>query len=256
LTSVAAGLGILECFDGGRHTLDLAQLTAMLDLDDPLKARRYTSVLLTRGYLEQTAAQDYRVGARAGDVALAALDALGLRGRAETALKRLRARVGYTVSLVALDGVEVVYLSRLEGRRRGQHQIDDGIAVGARLPAHGTASGKVLMAHLRSSARKDLIAGLAQRHAGSENAVNMRALHRELMNVRRSGFAVSAQEEVQQSIATPVKDEDDRVVAAIEVAVPGDRVPCEALIDSIGPLLVSETQTVVAAAGEFIERAE
>ena len=254
--SVATGLGILKCFDSEQQSLSLAQLTDMLDVDSPSKVRPYTSMLLARKYLEQTAAQDYRLGARAGDVALAMLDALPVRWGARKTLLRLRERTGYTASLVALDGPEAVYLSRMTGSRRGQHMIDDRIGVGARLPAHQTAAGKAILAHLRPLQRKRLITELMLTYRGSDKTLTGRALHRECTSIVRTGLAVSSRAEPpQHSIATPLTDRSSVVVAAIEINMPDEEGRREALVETLGPELLSEAKTILIAADDFLERA-
>lgn len=248
LKSVATGLQIFECFGSDQHVLNLDQLAAMLGAGDASKVRPYTSVLLAGEYLEQTAAQDYRLGARAGDVALAMLDTLPVRWHARKALQRLRERTGYTASLVALDGPEAVYISRMTGSRRGQHSIDDGIGVGARLPAHRTAAGKALIAHLRPQQRKSLITELVLKYRGPDDAPAMSAMHRECMSIIRTGLAVSSRAEPpQRSIATPVADERNAVVAAIEVSMPDEEARREALIETLGPQMLKEAKTILLA---------
>ncbi len=254
--SLAAGMEVLECFQSEPRRLSLAQLTDMLsNVKDTSKIRRYTSTLLAGRYLEQTAAQDYRLGARAGDVALAMLDALPVRWQAREALRRLRERTGYTASLVALDGLEAVYVSRLAGCRRGQHAIDDGIGVGARLPAHRTAAGKALIAHLPPQQRKRAITELVLKYRGSDDTPTKRAMHRECMSIVRTGLAVSSRaERPQRSIATPVTDERDAVVAAIEVNMPDEEGRREALIETLGPRLLDEAKTILLADDDFLDQ--
>ncbi len=247
---------VLECFQGEQQSLSLAQLADMLrHVEGPSKVRLYTSVLLAGEYLEQTAAQDYRLGARAGDVALAMLDALPVRWGARKALLRLRERTGYTVSLVVLDGPEAVYLSRMTGSRRGQYAIDERIGVGARLPAHQTAAGKAILAHLRPPQRKRLITELILKYRGSDKTLTKRSLHRECMSIVRTGFAVSSRaESPQYSIATPLTDRRSAVVAAIEISMPDEEGRREALVETLGPELLSEAKTILLAADDFLER--
>ncbi len=182
------------------------------------------------------------------------LDGLPVRWGARKALLRLRERTGYTASLVALDGPEAVYLSRMTGSRRGQHAIDDGIGVGARLAAHRTAAGKALLAHLRPPQRKALITELVLKYRGSEETLTKRALHRECVSIVRTGLAVrGGAEPPQRSIATPLTDRRGAVVAAIEVSMP-DEEGREALAETLGPELLSEAKTILLTADDFLER--
>lgn len=250
LRSLATGLRVLECFNATQQILDLAQLTDMLSIQNPSKLRRHTSVLLTGRYLEQTAAQDYRLSSHAGDIALSMLDTLALCRHTRDALRQLRGRTGYTSSLVALDDLDVVYLARLTGSRQGQHTVDDGIGIGARLPAHRTAAGKILMAHLPPSKRKERLAEITLAHRNSDNPIRKHSLHIELMTSRRTGFAIHGSDG-SRSIAAPIKDDKGRTVAAIEITTPASRVSLEALIESFSPQLLHEAEAITVTADEF-----
>jgi IclR family pca regulon transcriptional regulator len=255
LSSLATGMAVLEFFHGEQQSLSLAQLTAMLDVRDAAKVRPYTSMLLADRYLEQTATQDYRLGARAGDVALAMLDALPARWGARRALLRLRARTGYTASLLALDGTDAVYLSRMRGSRRGQHAIDDGIGVGARQPAHQTAAGRAVLAHLAPPQRKMLIAELVAKYRSSDKTLTKRRLHSECMIILRTGLAVSGRANPPQcSIAAPVADRRGAVVAAIEVSIPDGKGRRDALDETLGPELRNEAKTIRLPTDDFLGR--
>ena len=250
LKSLAIGLEIRTCFEATQQTLDLTQLTEMVGVRKRSKLRRHISVLLADGYLEQTGAESYRLSARAGDAGLAIVETLALRLRARAALQRLRARTGYTASLLALDGLEVVYLSRLASSQRGQHEVDEGIGIGARAAAHRTAAGIVLLSHLRPQQRRERLAKIVPTQGAAESRLSSSALHRTLMESRRRGFAVSEDGD-RRSIAAPVMDENRRVVAAIQIDVPASRVSREALLESFRPVLVHEASSITARAGDF-----
>lgn len=237
--SVATGLGVLEQFAGKRHGLTLAQLTEMLGVASPSTLHRHTAVLVMLGYLEQDSSRSYRLGARAGQVGRAMLESLALRRHAHETLRELQERFGYTTSLVMLEGAEAVCVDRVAGFGRGQHEIDRGTGVGARLPAHCTAAGKLLLAHLQPSARKRVIAGLALERRGPNSILSRRELRREIDGILRAGLAVSDEELVQgmRSVAAPLTDERGKVVAAIEVSAPTAATARETLAEWLGPQL-------------------
>jgi DNA-binding IclR family transcriptional regulator len=251
--SVATGLGVLERFADGRRVRSLAQLTEMLGVGSPSTLHRYTSVLLAGGYLEQNSARSYRLGARAGDLGLAMLGSLPLYGSLRGTLRELRERFGYTASLVVLDGAEAVYVDRLVGFGRGQYEIDRGVGIGTRLPAHCTAGGKLLLAYLPPSARKRLIAGLTLERRGPNSILSKRDLRSEIERVLRAGLAVSDGELVEglRSIAAPVSDERGTVVAAVEVSAPVAATSRETLVEWLGPQLRTVAAMTAVPADDF-----
>lgn len=251
--SVAIGLGVLERFAGNQPVLTLAQLTEMLEVGSPSTLHRYTAVLVAGGHLEQDFARSYRLGARAGDLGLAVLSSSPLRGAVRGTLRELRERFGYTTSLVVLDGAEAVYVDRLAGFGRGQHEIDCGVDIGTRLPAHCTAAGKLLLAYQKPSARKHLIAELTLERHGPNSILSKRDLRSEIDEVLQAGLAVSDGELVESlwSIAAPVIDERGTVVAAAEVSVPAGVTSRETLVEWLGPQLRAMAAMAVVPADDF-----
>jgi DNA-binding IclR family transcriptional regulator len=62
-----------------------------------------------------------------------------------------------------LDGQDILYLARVRSYQAGQHEIDMGLRVGARLPAHYTAKGKLLLAHLPEEEQREAMKGKLSR---------------------------------------------------------------------------------------------
>jgi DNA-binding IclR family transcriptional regulator len=83
------------------------------------------------------------VGRRVWDLGLLAPVQTGLRQVAEPFLHDIYAATLATVHLAVREGLEVLYLDRLSGRR----SVPIVSRVGTRLPAHATAVGKILLAH-------------------------------------------------------------------------------------------------------------
>ncbi len=160
---------------------------------------------------------------------------------------------GHTASLVVLDAAEAVYVDRLTGVGRGQHEIDQGVGIGTRLPAHLSAGGKLLLAYLRPTVRKRTIAALTLERHGPNSILSKRDLRCEIDSVLRTGLAVSDEElaEGMRSIAAPVRDERGNVLAAVEVSAAAARSSCETLIEWLGPQLRTMAAVTAAPADDF-----
>ena len=72
-------------------------------------------------------------------------------------LTTLRHSTGEMVHVAVLDGLEVVYVERLESH----HMLPVFRQVGHRLPAHWTSSGKVLLAALPRAEQERRLKGAA-----------------------------------------------------------------------------------------------
>ncbi len=247
-SSLQAGLAILNCFSAERPVLGIARLADELNMSRST-THRYASTLVALGYLEQDQARRYRLAPRVADVGMAVLDSMALRGKAREPMRALREQTGRTVSLAVLDGEDVRYVERLRGWRKGQHAVDLDLGVGARLPVHCTAMGKVLLAHLPESEREQLIAGLQLKRRGPNSITSKRALRAELEQIREAGLAVGDEELAPgvRTIAAPVRDAAGEVIAAIGVPVPADAFSVADLRETLGAPVIATAKRVSAA---------
>lgn len=121
-----------------------------------------------------------------------------------------------TVHLAALHGTDVVYIGKLYGHRR----IPAPSAVGARVAAHCTALGKVLLAFDSSAFDAAISSELSPLtdHSISDPS----ALAAQLMRVRQEGIAYDDQEAAPNltCVAAPVFGVGNRAVAALSVSGP------------------------------------
>lgn len=242
--SLGHGLAILASFSAERSTLGIADMASVLSMSRST-THRYAATLAQLGYLEQNSSRRYRLTPRCADVGLAALGSMALHECSRSFLYELRRETGWTVSLAILDGPEAMLVERLRGWR-GLHEIDLRLGSSARLPVHCTAMGKVLLAGLSDAELRELIPTLTLKRHGPNCSTGKRALRAALEQVREQGFALDDEELIDglRSIAAPVLDAQGRVLAALDLAVPG------ALFD--GPELSSEFDAPLSIAAEGI----
>lgn len=247
-SSLRAGLAILNCFSAEHPVLGIANLADELSMSRST-THRYASTLVALGYLEQDQARRYRLAPRVVDVGMSVLDSMALRGKAREHLRELREQTGRTVSLGILDGDNVRYIDRLRGWRRGQHAVDLNLGVGARVPAHCSAMGKVLLANLPDKQREQTVTGLQLARCGPNSITSKRALRAELERVREDGLAVGDEELAPgvRTLAAAVLGPDDQAVAAIGIPVPADAFTHAELVEVLGPPLRAATKRVSAA---------
>jgi IclR family KDG regulon transcriptional repressor len=128
-----------------------------------------------------------------------------------------------TVHLAAIDGGDVVYLAKEEGR---QHMRMVS-AVGRRLPAYGTGVGQVLLAGMTDDAVAELYSSSEGLLTLTPNTVaDVPMLLTRLQATRSRGYASEAEESSLGlgCIAAPIYD-STALVAAMSVSVPTARFP-------------------------------
>jgi IclR family acetate operon transcriptional repressor len=159
-------------------------------------------------------------------------------------LEDLLHHVGHTVNLAVLTGTQVMYLDCLVPNRA----VSLYIMPGSLLPAHATALGKVLLAHLPPPELDDALARMSFEPITPRTIVSAAQFRAGLEDVRRQGYAVDRGEFTIDvgCIAAPILGSHGQTIAAISVSARSAELPSAWEQTSV-PL-------VVAAAREASER--
>jgi IclR family pca regulon transcriptional regulator len=134
-----------------------------------------------------------------------------------------------------LDGGDVVYVARVPTRRI----MTVAINVGTRFPAHATSMGRVLLAGLVPDERAAAIDAMRLQAMTDTTITAPDELARELDRVAADGYALVDQElEVGlRSIAVPIRDSADAVVAAVNLSVHAGTMDVSAMRERLLPPL-------------------
>jgi IclR family transcriptional regulator, pca regulon regulatory protein len=248
--SLERGLAILSCFTPARPVLGIAAIADELGMSRST-THRYVITLVALGYLQQGASRKYRLGLGVTNLGMAALSSTSLREHAHHYLQELSRQSTYTVSLAVLEGTEIFYVDRVRGYRRAQHQVDLGLSAGSRIPAYCTAMGKILLAHLPTRERRELIAQMTRAKRTPNTIVGKRALEEELASVLEEGLAINDQELAPElhAIAAPVRNVDREVIAAISISAHSSTIALEDLVEHLGPHLIATADRISARLG-------
>ena len=214
-------LAILDAFDSSCPRLSLSEIAERSGT--PLTtAHRLLADLTDWGALSRRTDGRYEIGRKLWDLGLLAPVQLELRQVAAPFLLDVHTATRDTVHLAVRDGAKALYVERISGRE----SVPVVSQVGSRLPLHATGVGKVLLA----SAPDDVVdQALRQLSRETRHTVaDPRLLVRELAEVRRRGWARTAEEMSlgAASVAVPVTVErvaGPVVVAALGIVVPVHR---------------------------------
>ncbi|PFX03511.1 Transcriptional regulator KdgR [Nocardia farcinica] len=205
-------MAVLEAFSIDDGVLSLAEIARRTGLAKGTLHRILADLVAVR-LLERTG-RGYRLGGYLFELGMCASVERSLLEVAIPFLEDLNARVNETVHLGVLDGTEVVYLTKIGGRR----QASAPSRIGGRMPAHCTAIGKTLLANADRALRDRVVTGplVAQT---PRTIVQPGTLRRHLDRIAAEGVAYEYEESAPGlvCVAAPVR-EADRVVAAISIA--------------------------------------
>lgn len=216
---VHAVLDVLESL-GESNQLSLAELTRRLGLPKT-SVHRVCGALVERGWLLRDASGVYSLGIRALGVGAAAAE-LPIVVAFRPVAAELLARHNETISLTLLDGDDSLFVAKAETT----HPVRLVTAVGSRLPAFASASGRVLLADLPAEVVEVAYSG---RPLVTPTGVDLGGVHDLLgllVRARDDGFAENVEETALglHCIAVPVHNGRGRVLAAMTVCVPTGRI--------------------------------
>src|SRR4051794_8593503 len=204
---------VLDAFDGRHRELRLSEIAERADLPVPT-AHRLVRDLVAWGALVRTD-RGYVIGPRLWDLGLLAPTHTGLREVASPFLHDIYAATLATVHLAVRDGTSALYVDRLSGHA----SVPVVSKIGSRLPLHTTGVGKVLLAHAPEDVQLAVLSDL--RRVTAYSVVQPGRLRAELARVRQDGYAQTSEEMSLGacSVAVPVRDGSDDVVAALGIVV-------------------------------------
>ncbi|MGY1694017.1 MULTISPECIES: IclR family transcriptional regulator [unclassified Geodermatophilus] len=214
-------LAILDAFDASAPRLSLSEIAERSGT--PLTTtHRLLAELTGWGALSRRADGRYEIGRKLWDLGLLAPVSLELRQVAAPFLLDVHTATRDTVHLAVRDGTSALYVERISGRE----SVPVVSQVGSRLPLHATGVGKVLLAAAPDDVVAEALA--APVRATRHTVVDPGRLRRELGEVRRRGWARTAEEMSlgTLSVAVPVRVEragSTVVAAALGIVVPSHR---------------------------------
>jgi len=224
-----SGLGrtrlVLESFTAARPQQTLTEISKRTKL--PMTTvHRLVRGLAEWGLLERDAEGNYEIGLKMWEIGSLARRTFNLREAANPFLQDLYEMTHQVVQLAVLDGTEAVYLERISSRGAVLVRTRRG----GRFPLHATGVGLVLLAHAPAELREEVLAGPLRRYT-PKTIADPERLRETLALVRKQDYAVSdGQIDLfSLSVAAPIRDARENVVAAISVAVPADSANPQAL---------------------------
>lgn len=247
IQSVSRALDILEAFTVQEEELGVTELSRKLKLHKN-NVFRLLATLETRGYVEQDRETgNYRLGIKAFEAGHVFLHHLGLRKQARPSLEELARQANESAYLGVLQERWVVYADMVETT----HAVRAVSRLGARLPAHATALGKVQLAFKAQEELQELL-GKGDLAAPTPRTLTDPArLADHLAQVAAQEYALEDEEcDVGvRGVAVPIRDYTKRVVGGIGLVGPAARLSLERLEGELVPLVKTAAQQVAARLG-------
>ncbi|MBB5157943.1 IclR family transcriptional regulator [Saccharopolyspora phatthalungensis] len=232
--SLARGLMVIRAFNESNPEMTLSEVARATDLSRAA-ARRFLHTLVHLGYV-WTDGRVFALTPRVLELGFAYLSSVSLPEIAQPYLERLVAEVHESASVSVLDGADIVYVARVPTSRI----MTVSINIGTRFPAYATSMGRVILADLDPAALDGYLSEVDLAPLGPHTITSPAELKTELARIREQGWALVDQELEAglRSIAAPIRDRANRVVAAVNVSSHASRTsPEDARRNLLPPLL-------------------
>ncbi len=232
IQSVAHALDVLEEFQDETEELGVTELSKKLKLHKN-NVFRILATLQSRNYIEQNRANDnYRLGLKCLELGQTFIHQRGLLKQARPSLLELAGITGETSYISILRGNEVVYLDAVET----SSTVRVISRVGLHMPIYATAAGKAMVCYGSDDELRNLFSGELPRFTKATRT-SVDDLIREIALVRELGYATDLEEfeEGLRCIGAPVRDYTRKVVGAISISGPSNRLSDERIATAVGP---------------------
>ncbi len=218
LEGVDRVMKVLDAFTADEPQLRLTDLSDRSGIPKP-QVLRILSTLETRGYVERDPrTKRYRLGLRLFELGAIVRQEMDLRRVAQPWLDSLAEATLETVALVVLDALGPVCVEVVESPKG----LRVFAQVGRRMPWNAGTSGKVTLAYLAEETREQILARTEFKRYTNLTVTDPDALRKELRDIRRRGYHVSAGDldEDALGMSAPIFDEGGTIVAAVSVVAP------------------------------------
>ena len=220
LSSVTSALLVLKVFSQAESELGISSIAQRLGLAKST-VHRLAVTLAGEGFLEQNPQNGrYRLGLSLFSLGALVRQRMDVSNQAHSLLGALRDLTQESIHLAILDETSIVYLYNMESAQA----IGTRSYIGSRKPAFCTSEGRALLAF----SAPELVATVLKEELVArtpKTTTNAKALRLMLDEVRQLGYATDDEESENgmRSVAAPIRDISGRVIAAVGLAGPIQR---------------------------------
>jgi IclR family transcriptional regulator, KDG regulon repressor len=237
IKSVVHALDVLDQFHDSNNELGVSELSRRLKMHKN-SVFRLLVTLASRNYVEQNRqTENYRLGLKNLQLGQTVINQLGLHRQARPVLEELLKKCNETCCVAVLKGAHIINIDAVEA----DQPVRIVPRVGIMLPAHCTASGKVLLAALCDNDQLNRLALADAGQHGPQAVTRRPALLKQLATIERQGFALEDEEldAGVRGVAVPVRDYTGCVIGAMSITGPAMRFSDARMLDELVPLAKS-----------------
>ena len=216
IRTVRRALAILRAFRSTDRELPLGEIALRAQLDKATTHRLLRTLMVERLIDQQEAGMTYSLSIGVLELAAGLTREGDLRQLAQPVLAALAESTGTTAFLGVVHDRQALCIGRVDGGLAIQIR---SWSLGGRLPLHGGAGPRVLLANLPAAERTRLLAGKLEALT-PKTPTDPAELRDRLETIRERGWDIGINEIIEgiASVAAPVRGRDGSVIATISIS--------------------------------------
>jgi IclR family pca regulon transcriptional regulator len=229
IQSLARGVSVLQAFSSERNRLTLTELSEITKLNRTA-VQRFTDTWMALGFLGRNKHKEFYLSPKVLAFSFAYLQGSEISRLAAPYLSDFSERIGLTINMAILDGIDIFFIYRHEVHRF----LKFDLRAGSKLPSYCTASGKVLLASLHNKELKRRIDQMKLESTTSHTITNKETLYKDILRTRANGTGTCDRELslALYSIAAPLLSHEKKVVAAINLSLSAEEATSPVVADA------------------------
>jgi IclR family pca regulon transcriptional regulator len=231
--SVEKAFQVLEAFRDTHRTMSMAEIARAAQLDRSATQRLVHTMELL-GYIRRLPESTlYGLAPKVLTLSYNYLRSRELIERASPYLLDISRTLGETSNLQELDAHEIVFLARFPGK----HLVNVDFAVGYRLPAVFTASGRAILSRLDAATRREIVRVTPMNPVTPYTETDTKLLLSRIDEAAEQGYSIVMNQTLvgDISVAAAITNHHGYPVAAINIAVPTTRWTVEKAKEQLVP---------------------
>lgn len=205
-------LEIVEAICMNPEAATASRLSQSLEIPAPT-IYRWLDALSEERFIAATASGHYVPGERFRDLILNSMQYEPGVTERRSLLRSLSEKLNETVSLSIPHGTKLIYFDRLESHWPFQVNLK----VGAPLPLHCCASGKLYLSTLKPKAALGIFDRIADKKSARNTITDSKAFADELSSIRKAGYALDKEEWFDDMVgaAVPIYAKSGTLIASL-----------------------------------------
>lgn len=220
LSSVQNALRILNSFSIEDTQKGITQISKELDIGKSTVSR-LLNTMLNEGYIKKdNKSKRYSLGNKILTLYSSFMSNMEIVKEARPFLEELAKQTNESVQLAELEALNVIYVDQI----KSTYPIQIFAHVGRINPIHCTSSGKLLLSYEDEIKIDEILKTNFVKHT-SYTKTNAKILKEELIQIKKDGYCLIENEFIEGivSIAAPIKDYNNKVIAAVSIVGPIQR---------------------------------